>query len=121
MTLNKDYVSAPDVKWIYEKPQHAGAKMMLLTIGCVLVTGTWSGELGENYLAWAAMPKRDKQKEKEVIAAYRDKKARLAAGCKPGGCSALGCEGGIYCWNTDGTAKVAPSTPILDFMRGASE
>jgi len=26
--------------------------------------------------------------------------------CKPGGCSSIGCEGGIYCFNEDGTPKV---------------
>lgn len=26
--------------------------------------------------------------------------------CKPGGCSSLGCEGGHYCFNPDGTPKV---------------
>jgi hypothetical protein len=26
--------------------------------------------------------------------------------CKPGGCSSIGCEGGFYCFNEDGTPKV---------------
>jgi hypothetical protein len=26
--------------------------------------------------------------------------------CKPGGCSSIGCEGGHYCFNEDGTPKV---------------
>jgi hypothetical protein len=26
--------------------------------------------------------------------------------CKPGGCSSIGCEGGHYCFNADGTQKV---------------
>jgi hypothetical protein len=26
--------------------------------------------------------------------------------CKPGGCSSIGCEGGHYCFNADGTPKV---------------
>lgn len=26
--------------------------------------------------------------------------------CKPGGCSSIGCEGGFYCFNADGTRKV---------------
>ncbi|SAL01626.1 hypothetical protein AWB80_08169 [Caballeronia pedi] len=25
--------------------------------------------------------------------------------CKPGGCSSIGCEGGFYCFNADGTPK----------------
>jgi hypothetical protein len=68
MTLSKDYLSAPVVAWSYEKPRFPGAKMMLLTVGCVLVTGTWYGEVGEYFLAWAPMPKRDKVKEREIAA-----------------------------------------------------
>jgi len=30
-----------------------------------------------------------------------------ASKCKPGGCSSIGCEGGHYCFNADGTSKKA--------------
>jgi hypothetical protein len=30
--------------------------------------------------------------------------------CKPGGCQDIGCEGGYYCFNADGTPK-PPITP----------
>lgn len=53
--------------WRYEKPQHNG-KMNLLTIGGVAVHGSWYGEVGEYFLAWAPLLKRDKQKEREILA-----------------------------------------------------
>lgn len=38
-----------------------GAKVLLLTVGHVLVTGPWSDD--GRYLAWAPLPKRNKDKE----------------------------------------------------------
>jgi len=41
--------------------------------------------------------------------------------CKPGGCSSLGCEGGIYCFNADGTQKVVSETEkqeLTNALRG---
>lgn len=41
--------------------------------------------------------------------------------CKPGGCSSLGCEGGIYCFNADGTRKVVSETEkqeLTNALRG---
>lgn len=38
--------------------------------------------------------------------------------CKPGGCSAIGCEGGHYCFNADGTRKVV-SPEQKDALRKA--
>lgn len=67
MTTAKSYVTAPTSEWVYEKPQHGGAKCLLLTVGGIAVTGVWSGELGQHYLAWAALPKRDKAREREVL------------------------------------------------------
>lgn len=56
--------------WIYERPRQRG-KMHLLTIGCISVTGVWSGELGQYYLAWAPLLKRDKAKEREILETVR--------------------------------------------------
>lgn len=53
--------------WIYEVPARKG-KMHLLTVGCVSVTGDWKGELGEFYLAWSPLLKRDKEKEAAIVA-----------------------------------------------------
>ncbi|EMI5828614.1 TPA: hypothetical protein ACP7Q5_005051 [Escherichia coli] len=36
--------------------------------------------------------------------------------CKPGGCSSLGCEGGHYCFNEDGTAKPMPEGITQDML-----
>ncbi len=56
--------------WIYEVPERRG-KMHLLTVGCVSVTGDWKGELGEFYLAWSPLLKRDKEKEAAIVAARK--------------------------------------------------
>jgi hypothetical protein len=34
--------------------------------------------------------------------------------CKPGGCAAIGCDGGYYCFDADGTPKAALSAVVLD-------
>ncbi len=60
-------MSGQAAAWIYEKPTRGG-KMQLLTIGCVSVTGDWKGELGEMFLAWSPLLKRDKQKEANILA-----------------------------------------------------
>ncbi len=60
-------MSGQAAAWIYEKPTRGG-KMQLLTIGCVSVTGDWKGELGEMFLAWSPLLKRDKQKEAAILA-----------------------------------------------------
>jgi hypothetical protein len=75
MTL-KDYVAAHVVAWNYEKPQHGGAKCLLLTIGCIAIVGNWSGEVGESYLAWAPLPKRNKEREAQI---REEMRARLEA------------------------------------------
>ncbi|RQT19388.1 hypothetical protein DF044_01630 [Burkholderia contaminans] len=67
MTLGKNYVTAPVSEWVYEKPQHGGAKCLLLTIGGIAITGVWQGEVGQYYLAWAALPKRNKGQEAKLM------------------------------------------------------
>lgn len=68
MTEAKTHITAApgDIAWRYERPANTGAKMMLLTVGRVAVLGTWFGDLGEAFIAWAPMPKRDKIKEVEL-------------------------------------------------------
>jgi hypothetical protein len=39
--------------------------------------------------------------------------------CKPGGCSAIGCEGGFYCFNADGTPKPDPTPEQQEQLRAA--
>jgi hypothetical protein len=60
MTQHLDYVAAGpgQVYWRFERCPHVGAKVLLLTIGGVCITGPWHGELGEFYQAWSPMPKR---------------------------------------------------------------
>lgn len=38
----------------------------LLTVGGIRVKGQWQGKLGEQYMAWMPLPKRDKLKEFEL-------------------------------------------------------
>lgn len=65
MTNAKGYITAErgDIYWRYEVPPDRGAKVQLLTVGGVAVYGQWYGKLGENFLAWAPLPKRDKAQE----------------------------------------------------------
>lgn len=69
MNMHATYVSAPVSAWIYEKPLRMGAKTLLLTIGGICLTGNWYGALGENFVAWAPLPQRDKAAEARILAA----------------------------------------------------
>lgn len=46
-------------QWNFDIPPSGlkGAKMQLLTIGGISVTGTWLGNLGQYYVAWAPLLK----------------------------------------------------------------
>lgn len=63
---NKNYVAAPVVEWHYEVPQRTDAKMLLLNTGGVAVIGNWYGALGDVFVAWAPLPKRNKAREAEL-------------------------------------------------------
>lgn len=54
---------AGDIYWRYERPHSTDAKVFLLTVGRVAVVGQWYGALGEAFIAWAPMPRRDKEQE----------------------------------------------------------
>lgn len=62
-----NYVAAASVAWVYDKPERMGAKTLLLTIGGICTTGTWSGDVGQYFLAWAPMPKRNHAAEYEIL------------------------------------------------------
>lgn len=55
-----------EIYWRYEVPEYKSAKSLLLTVGRVAVIGQWYGEYGEHFIAYSPMPKRDKQREKEL-------------------------------------------------------
>ena len=55
-----------DVHWRYAVPRNGDSKMLLLNLGGVAVIGNWYGELGEHFLAWCPLPKRDKQLERSL-------------------------------------------------------
>lgn len=69
--MSKGYVSADPgaVKWHYEVPPDKSAKVNLLTVGGMQVTGRWTGAWGEHYLAWAPLLKRDKPRERALYKA----------------------------------------------------
>lgn len=71
----KSYITGEpeDIYFRYEEPAHKGKKCLLLTVGGVLVVGSWSGELGEHYLAWSPMMKRDKEKEEQIRQTFKMK------------------------------------------------
>jgi hypothetical protein len=41
--------------------------------------------------------------------------------CKPGGCSSIGCEGGHYCFNEDGTPKVVTEEKKAELRQALAE
>lgn len=67
--MKQPHISAPagQVFWRYDIPQDRGSKTLLLTVGGICVTGTWLGDLGQYYIAWAPMPKRDKAAERLIF------------------------------------------------------
>jgi hypothetical protein len=60
------YAAAKEVVWQYSMPTRR-CKTLLLTIGGICLTGDWQGALGEYYLAWAPMPKRDHELERKLL------------------------------------------------------
>lgn len=63
--MTTDYVAADVVGWLYpgagDGIPPGGAKVLLLTVGGICVTGTWSDD--GRYLAWSPMPRRNRTKE----------------------------------------------------------
>lgn len=55
-----------EIYWRYEEPEHKSAKCLLLTVGRVAVIGQWYGKLGEAFVAYSPMPKRDKEREEKL-------------------------------------------------------
>ena len=53
-------------EWQYEIPPRTDAKVQLLTIGFTAVHGEWYGKYGEFFIAWCQLPKRDKEREKQL-------------------------------------------------------
>ena len=51
--------------WRYEVCPYSDT-VDLLTVGGIRVKGRWQGKLGEQYMAWMPLPKRDKRKEFEL-------------------------------------------------------
>lgn len=65
-----NHLTAPagDIRWTYAVPPNSDSTMFLLTIGRIAMRGRWQGALGEFFIAYCPMPKRDKQLEEELIA-----------------------------------------------------
>lgn len=63
------------VTWSFTEPPSTirSSKLQLLTIGAICVTGTWYGELGEYFVAWAPLLKIDKDLFNATIQAYQTK------------------------------------------------
>ncbi len=55
-----------EIHWRYTVPRNGDSKMLLLNLGGVAIIGNWYGELGEHFLAWCPLPKRDKQLERAL-------------------------------------------------------
>lgn len=65
-----DHIAAApgEIFWRYEVAPRTDAKVWLLTRGRIAVPGNWAGAYGESFIAWAPMPKRDKDIENRLIA-----------------------------------------------------
>ena len=55
----------------YSVPENKGATVQLLTVGGILVRGQWYGQLGEHFVGWAPMPKRDKAREAKILTSFK--------------------------------------------------
>lgn len=55
--------SPGELYWRHSLPCRTDSKMLLLTVGEVAVIGQWYGTVGEHFLAWCPLPKRDKALE----------------------------------------------------------
>jgi hypothetical protein len=64
--MTEQKIQTGDMEYFYpdygDPEPEPGAKVLLLTRGHVCVTGVWN----EYFLAWAPLPKRNKEKEKVV-------------------------------------------------------
>lgn len=62
---SKTHITAEtgEIYWRYEVPHSTDAKVLLLTVGRIAVTGQWYGPYGQNFIAWAPLPRRDKEQE----------------------------------------------------------
>ncbi len=80
ISTDKHYhAEAPQtIEWNFRIPpsQLKSAKLQLLTIGGISVTGVWEGELGQYYVAWAPMMKYDKSEFNRVVEAYRQSRTQ---------------------------------------------
>ncbi len=65
MSSSQTYITADPggVFWRYEVPAKTDAKVFLLTVGRIAVVGNWYGAYNESFIAWAPMPRRDKEQE----------------------------------------------------------
>lgn len=59
MTTARTHIAAPpgQLYWRHEVCPHAGAKVLLLTVGGTCVEGRWYGPLGYAFTAWCPLPK----------------------------------------------------------------
>jgi hypothetical protein len=62
--MPEEVITASETHWRYEEPEDRAAKRLLLTTGRVAIVGPWLK--GDGVIAWCPLPKRDKQKEKEL-------------------------------------------------------
>lgn len=68
----ESHIDTKDQDIRYEIPANRGATVLLLTIGGVIARGHWgSTALGQYYLGWAPLPRRNRRREDEIVAAYK--------------------------------------------------
>lgn len=67
--LNPTHISGADsdLNWRYEVAPNTDSKVNLLTIGRIAASGNWYGDYGEFFIAWAPLPKRNKELESRLV------------------------------------------------------
>lgn len=64
--IDDPVIATNETPWRYEVAPRTDAKVQLLTIGFVAVYGSWRGAYGDLFVAWAPVPKRNKELEAEL-------------------------------------------------------
>lgn len=73
---DRTYLTAPvgmKLDLIYSVPKRTDQDVLLLTVGGVLVSGKWYGEIGQYFVAWMPMPRVLKDKVEELVRTYKER------------------------------------------------
>lgn len=123
----RELVQSIDAEWL-KKADAVRAENAQLAAFVVAVGGVWepngtrsvlTGELSlaESIQRDAAIAA--KAAEAGTLYTMDQMREFLVPDCKPGGCASIGCEGGFYCFNADGTPKPGMTPEQQEKLRAA--